>query len=86
MELDALREEEDLRESVDAQKTQQIFQLQAEIGLIKKNNENGTNAASILSTMLINGELVQDTEGNIAINETRPATKQKQSSFDTEGQ
>ena len=86
MELDALREEEELRESAEAMKSQQIFQLQAEIGLLKKNTENGTNATGILSNMLLAGELVQDSDGNIAVSETRPGTKQKQSSFDNEGQ
>ena len=86
MEIDARREEEDLRESAEDQKSQQIFQLKAEIGLLKSNNENGSNATGILSNMLLAGELVQDSDGNIAVNETRPGTKQKQSSFDTEGQ
>jgi hypothetical protein len=44
-----------------------------------------SNATGILSNMLLAGELVQDSDGNIAVNETRPGTKQKQSSFDTEG-
>ena len=85
-ELDALKEEAELKESVEAQKSQQIFQLKAELNLVKKNTENGTNAAAILSSMLIAGDLVQDSEGLVAINETRPATKQKQSAFDTKGQ
>ena len=66
------------------EKNRSIQRLQAENALLKSNNDNGTNATKILSDMLQLGDLYQDEDGEIQVNEEKVSSKMRASESQSE--